>query len=91
MPASAAAWSSGIASAAAAKISRSPMTKFTSEHATTLRTLASSGGRCSVPASSAIRAMFPTSDTAPLPRLNAASRRATARASCACFVRSAQV
>lgn len=67
------------------------MTKFTSEHATTLRTLASIGGRRSVPASSAISAMFPASDTAPLPRLNATSRRATASASCADFVRSAQV
>ena len=80
-----------MASASSAKISFSPMTKFTSEHATMLKPLASIGRRCSHPESSAISARFPTSDTAPLPRLNATSLRATASASCAWFVRSAQV
>ncbi len=67
------------------------MTKFTSEHAMMLRTLASIGGKRSQPESTAISAMLPTSETAPFPRLNATSRRATASASCACRVRSAQV
>jgi hypothetical protein len=56
-----------------------------------LTPLATSVGRCSAPASHAISARFPASDTVPLPAWKASIRRAIACTFCAERVRSAQV